>query len=109
MSGTPGSQDARASRRRLAVQLLSYLAEIPEDRWCANGLSDGHGRFCALGHLGATTSFLFEYPERGAARDLKRLLCAPYINDGRDPRYQQPHPKARIVNALCDIIEGSEA
>lgn len=77
---------------------------IPELLWCIDALEDDQGRRCALGHCYGT--------QMDGCTSESMALCAvifighgsvPDINNGEDPRYQQPTPKQRILAALRDI------
>lgn len=85
---------------------IAKFEAIPEDKWCVNTFTDGDGRCCAQGHCG-DRSHIVAPPECMA---LKSLLFGEFdgtvvsaVNDGNDPRYQQPTPKARILAALRDM------
>jgi hypothetical protein len=78
---------------------IQKFTAIPEDEWIEDGtLSDGRGKYCALGHC-------FEIGEVTDLRSLMKIIPAytSRVNDGIDSRYPQPTPKQRILAALEDI------
>lgn len=88
-------------RQRLASQLLSYLAEVPARRWCTK-FYEWRGQHCAVGLLG---NHRLAYKWANTVSD-GMLPDIRNVNDGYVKRYPQPHPKARVINYLCDIVEG---
>lgn len=84
---------------------IARFAAIPEDQWCTRTWTDSEKRHCVLGHLPVLT---FEYsalinlfqPEGQHQMGFYRITD---INDGMDPRYPQPTPRARILAALKDL------
>lgn len=99
----------------------AFFAAIPAEHW---------RRSCALDHLGMARG------ETGLARSASTLAraftplieplgdsvgygatifvstprgaCIAFnVNDGRDPRYQQPDARARVLAALDDLIAGT--
>lgn len=114
---------------------INFFKAIPNDRWRTDALGDA-ATHCALGHCGVLRGMTIlsnDYP--WSARALSYLLwefiggdpnpdkcnrddriepksgnhLAAWINDGLDSRYQQPTPKARILQALRDIKAKQEA
>ncbi len=78
-----------------------------EDSWCTGGYGNGI-KSCALGKC-----FTKQQQANGDLSDEAKALCqlisgnlssgVVCINDGDNPYYPQPTPKARILAALRDI------
>lgn len=81
---------------------IAKFEAIPDEQWCVGVSYDKQERRCASGHcsvLGGEFNALNRlFPTVG----FRKILPA-VINDGEDPRYQQPTPKARILAALRDL------
>lgn len=82
---------------------IAKFEAIPEERWTECGqYMDHEGRCCARGHLGESNT---NTPD--SSRALTRLFkghgYVTAINDGRDSKYQQPTPRARMLAALRDL------
>lgn len=85
---------------------IEKFSAIPDELWTTGeDFNETTGKCCARGHCGS----------RGCA-DSSEECMALYrvffsdmnsmpvdINDGYDPRYQQAHPKQRILAALNDL------
>lgn len=92
------------------AHFLAKLGAIPDSEWCMGEFEDHYGRHCAGGHCGAAEATAesqalyqllgFLPKTRGSKTAMAHL---PRINDGADPRYQQPTPRARILAALHDL------
>ena len=97
---------------------LKKFEAIPDDLWLIGTFqrTDEAGviRRCALGHCGGDGDG--KYPEMtNEYIALKRIFTyadflgkafyVTTINDGNDPRFQQPTPKARVLAALNHIKE----
>lgn len=88
---------------------INKFSAIPEDEWIIGKTNNGN-KMCALGfcqarEIGGVVR-LDDYPEAlSLYRMFNKALGVPVfeINDGRDGRYRQPHPKQRILAALYDI------
>lgn len=80
---------------------IKKFEAIPEEKWTTGAFEDECGCKCALGHCGYTESGL----ESQEGIELTRLLKhrAAAINDGGQPKYDQPTPKQRILAALNDV------
>jgi hypothetical protein len=77
---------------------IQKFSSIPRKLWCVGSFVEGD-RMCALGHCGMRVAH--PTPESLA---LNRVIASPeYINDGEDPDYPQPTPRARILAALRDV------
>lgn len=75
---------------------ITRFTAIPDERWRIGDRWSPHPDVphCALGHC--------SYDEGAALVNL--LACSvALINDGLDPRYQQPTPRARVLAALRDL------
>lgn len=81
---------------------IAKFSATKEEDWCA-GLFEDHGKECAYGKCGVRDGDFTE--EANALYDLftKHGLSVVDVNDGRDPRYKQSNPLARILAALHDI------
>jgi len=78
---------------------IAKFEAIPEEKWCVGELSLGDQN-CAFGlchpDLGARSK------EGEALASLMPNMFAG-INDGRNPNFQQPTPKQRILAALRSL------
>jgi hypothetical protein len=84
---------------------IQKFTAISDDQWCENSLQDAFGRRCALGHCLIDTSLPIKDCESERLTALFRhCLSVPLVNDGCDSRYQQRHPKLRILAALNDLL-----
>lgn len=80
---------------------IEKFSKIPSGKICTDMLMLKPGIHCALGWC--RVSSLHELtPE---AKAIEKLLYGETadINNGHNPRYQQPTPKARILAALRDL------
>jgi hypothetical protein len=83
--------------------------DIPDEQWTVGSFTDEfkENAFCALGHCGARKTM----NDTDESRALNRLIWTKTlsgiadINDGKDKRFKQDTPKARILAAL-DFIDG---
>lgn len=88
---------------------IAKFEAIPDELWITEKYSDkdedGEKTACALGHCAeySATSFalikVFEPDFRFRNQSESRIAN---INDGLDPDYPQPTPKARVLAALRD-------
>ena len=86
---------------------IAFYEAIPEEDWCCNNYQDACGRRCALGHLDTTSTKTSEAVFRLFSIVVVRAhYTVADINDGHDPKYQQPSPKARILAFLNDCKLG---
>ena len=83
-----------------AAYFIAKFEGIPEERWCTNVFRSHGGRRCALGHCQESRTGRTD--ESIALANL--LTDTAEINDGKDPRYQQPTPKQRVLAALKDLL-----
>jgi len=81
---------------------LTKFSAIPDEQWCVGEFA-WDGMKCALGHCGEVVPFATT-AESQALRWLFDVSVIA-VNDGKDPRYKQPTPKARILAALRDLQE----
>lgn len=96
---------------------LKKFDDIPEEQWCTGVYSDvgpkGEDRQCAVGHCRSETSLLFSVEVEALRGLLKKVGLGDKannsrvsdINDGRNPDFQQPTPKQRILAALKYVKE----
>lgn len=80
-----------------------FFLAIPEEKWCTNAF-ECEGRHCARGHITSTKADLNLDLILGARNGWSVTVA---VNDGKDPRYQQPTPKQRILAALRDKFGGT--
>lgn len=78
---------------------IAKFEAIPDEQWCVGEFTDQERRHCAVGHCLDRMQLTEE------SKALVRLMGhnTTFVNDGVDPDYQQPTPKARILAALRDI------
>jgi hypothetical protein len=78
--------------------IRKYEATRPDD-WCIGTYDNALGQHCALGFLG--------FPDRMKLMDLfeKHDTTVVKVNDGRDTRFPQESPRARILAALHSFGE----
>lgn len=91
---------------------IAKFEEIPDELWGTGAYQSGTRR-CVLGHCGYRLSqdspgprtLLISTPEGAALNEhfCYHGLTTTGVNDGLDPRYRQPTPRARILAALRDI------
>lgn len=93
------------SNKYTATFFIDKFKKIPEDKWITSNFEDGHGNFCALGHLGESndngSTFQSEALERLFGTKLG--LEVPQVNDSPYHGYSYETPKKRILAALRDI------
>jgi hypothetical protein len=87
---------------------IAFYESVPDSKWC-NGMGDGDAA-CAIGHLceRGRDGFSIETPavhklEKLLTTDRIGLYSLALVNDGRNARYQQPHPKLRVLAFLNDL------
>lgn len=88
---------------------IDKFEHIPEDLWCTKNFKS-EGKCCALGHCGYQGN---EFSSAGfiattEGQSLVHVFCQygllpTEVNDGRDPRYEQPTPKQRVLAVLYNI------
>ena len=93
------------------IEAREFLASIPDAKWQVGRYGTYGGQCCAAGHLGLAEQMPHDGDpmadmRRAVKEALQSLLKAQLtaINDGRDSRFQQPTPKARILAALDECI-----
>lgn len=83
-------------------EFRDYFAGIPEEKWCVIEIENDSGQRCAMGHLvcvGASEAF-------NTFRDLLgNSVSVTSINNGDNPRFPQPTPRARILAAIDEAIK----
>lgn len=94
-----------------AAYFIAKFEAIPEDCWTTEKFSDGTGRCCAYGHLGARKGKpMMAIPDCEGLLDLsigvtKSIGTVVSANDGTTRRYPQPTPKQRVLAWLRDAQE----
>lgn len=84
---------------------IKKFKAIPNNKWITNQFVSEDG-CCAFGHCGIRNdSSPSNNPEaQNLIRLFKRLrIDVANINDGYENKYQQKHPRTRILAALRDI------
>lgn len=84
---------------------IEKFGAIPDDRWITGNLHYD-GKCCVYGHCGMRNGICGNTPESRALYELMLTVDGVYpiqVNDGKNPRYTQPTPRARILAALADI------
>lgn len=76
---------------------IDKFSAIPDELWITGNFRDKKGRCCAIGHCSIEGEGL-------ALVDIFGVGSSSCINDGGDPRFQQPTPRARILAAL-EMVE----
>jgi hypothetical protein len=92
---------------KTAQDFIDFFEGIPEDEWFVGDFVNPENpkQKCAVGHCGVTQA---RFPlATNASFILRQILDSNigHINDGKNPRYQQPTPKQRILAALRDAKE----
>lgn len=105
----------------------SFFSAIPEEKWTVYNRDDGQGHNCAVGHTCDSDMLmgcLRKWKNTDMTHDLIALFApltvgAPWgnvpigvvtgLNNGIDPRYPQPTPRARILAAIDDLIAMEDA
>jgi hypothetical protein len=104
---------------------IDKFEPIPDDKWLTNAYGrTKDGPHCALGHCGEgvegsrgpndESTELVDLLYRSLPAYTRVTGGDPYqcgtsvvaINDGEDPRFQQPTPKARVLAALVAVRDG---
>ena len=90
--------------------MKSVLVEIDESQWCTEVYKDQNCKRCAAGHYAWVKTGRDWPPDRGVESTIPYgvefdLLGLFEVNDGKNPMYQQPTPKARVLAFLNDEIE----
>lgn len=90
-------------------QFIQYLQETREDQWAIDVVrTEGGKKNCLFGHL---VNWVYGPDYEGSvsmAWDLFEEMWSSEwevypINDGKDPRYQQPTPKQRCMAFMKDL------
>lgn len=91
---------------------INKFTAIDDDQWCVGKNVDSDGRRCALGwcmmNLIGKPFQLFignEYINLNYLAHTHLNTDMSMINDGKDKRYKQSHPKARVLAALKDCLK----
>lgn len=89
---------------------IDKFSKIPERKWIIGSYgSNDDGPHCAYGHCGARDIPFYIGNEAMALAKLFVGKLQPHeVNDGKDPVYQQPTPKERILAALYDIKQSQQ-
>lgn len=88
---------------------VDFFTGIPDEQWCV-GIDWSGEKRCAINHvqksmpLELPVLFYLRRPKvlRDAGSEPESIMA---INDGKDPRYTQPTPKARILAWLNDLSD----
>lgn len=92
---------------------INKFEPIHEALWCIRAIGHYNSPKCALGHcsFGERGEFMHDSVERTSLCSMFMRVLRGYvhdINNGDDPRYQQPTPKQRILAALYDIKKAQQ-
>lgn len=98
-------------------KIRRYLAGKPAKTWNVGNRTAEDGTHCALGHLEALTGGMI-WSHDSLLDPFTRLVrpdteysspgwALAYVNNGLDPRYKQPTPRARVLQAIDDLIAGT--
>jgi hypothetical protein len=83
------------------LDYYNFFKAIPSNKWCKYKLTNDKGCHCARGHLGTRlySYGLIESPKAIKFYELtdSNSIVISSINDGVNPRFQQPRPKSRIL------------
>lgn len=97
--------------RKFLKEIIDYLSDIPEDAWLVDRvISRDFARCCVMGHIfkkGKTDEEGSGYWDLFESMVATTYMIYP-VNDGTNPKYQQPTPKQRNLAYLNDILEGRE-
>ena len=84
---------------------IKFFKSKPKNRWCQFAYRNEKGQCCAAGFLGETDN-----KTTIKSMEIRHILFEgiTWINNGYNERYQQPHPKARILQALRDKLKEAQ-
>jgi hypothetical protein len=86
---------------------IAFYSAIPAEQWCEGAYMDDVGRRCALGHCcvlhdgGLLDTFTPDIQRLAELMHCTGELAG--VNDGKHPKYPQPHPKLRVLAFLNDL------
>jgi hypothetical protein len=101
---------ASAEDRERLSHIIEYVKATGEQDWCTDVVRNKDGANCLFGHISAMDGT--EYAEGEMWEWFEDTWGTTYyvypINDGSNPKYQQPTPKQRIVAYLEALMSGEE-
>lgn len=88
------------------------LEPIPEENWMVGDFTDGVSKCCGSGHFMRLRSpgQKYLYSSWTAINTMTPIVAEfnessiAAVNDGENPKYQQPTPKQRVMALLDDMI-----
>jgi hypothetical protein len=91
-------------------EIIDYMQSTPDDSWGVDVVRSSDGKNCFFGHLfnmgvdENESNFIWSVFEEVWAT----TYMIYQVNDGTDPRYQQPPAKQRVIQYLKDLRDGKE-
>lgn len=90
--------------------LINYLENTKVENWIKDKVRDKDGKGCVMSHI-----FDFGGGDNGGSRAwdyFEEVWATTYmvysVNDGENPKYQQPTAKERCIAYLKDLRDGKE-
>jgi hypothetical protein len=84
--------------------IINFLEGTTEESWCTDVVKTEDGKSCLFGHIfdfgGKDLFYWFE--------NIANTYMVYPVNDGENPKYQQPTPKQRCIAYLKNLQNGKE-
>jgi hypothetical protein len=113
----------RYSEKELILinNIISYLQNTKVEDWCTDVVRKGN-KNCFFGHIFEYGKNGIQIPEWGNysgdkggdalwgwfENNVSTTDTIYPVNDGENPKYQQPNPKERCIAFILDIVNGKE-
>lgn len=101
--------DSQKGVDKTIQEIIDYMESTPEESWCTDVVRKENTN-CFFGHL-----FSMGKDDRegnilwgGFEESWATTYMIYPVNDGQNPKYQQPTPKQRVIAYLKDLRDGKE-